>query len=277
MNEFFRLLILALLALSFAAQAEVVRGSPNEIFRPLSKKIPQAIIDQGIKKIGDLDVAKLIAKLDTVEWRTFDLGFLSGSGGKRQTSIYIVKDRMVVVNMLALQNLVEKPVRIDRWALHEALGALGYDDENYEITTALTFVSPADKGLERVDLVERTLSNLQIRTTDHVYDNVGGTTIIGGGGDAPIIELKTRLLERYDAWVELHRPGLNPSQKKKGLRRLIDQSIEFSMDSSHNSVEFQMKDGTLWIDDGGNIDPSKMYGEEFLDSVLQILSPILFK
>lgn len=41
------------------------------------------------------------------------------------------------------------------WALHEALGALGYNDENYELSAMS-----------------------------------GGSTVVDGGGDAVIIELK---------------------------------------------------------------------------------------
>lgn len=263
------------------AQTESVTGSPNEIFRPLSKRMVEKVVKQGITKVGDLDLPYLLEMLDTVEWRTFDIGFLGGSGGGRHTSIYMVESRMVVVNMLSLQNLVGTEVRIDRWALHEALGALGYPDENYDITTSLTFIAdaPQSKAATRADLVERSLSNIKLTTTNRVYESSsGGSTVIGGGGDAPIVELKCRLLDRFEAWALVHHPNLSAKKITKALERLTKFAINFDPKSrDYNSADFKLERNQLLIAIGGNSNPSLMYGEAYLDAVLETISPILLK
>lgn len=279
MRRFLTIFMLCLLA-ALRAKAETVRGTPNEIFRPLSKQIVQTVVDQGTTKVGKVDLVQLLAELDTVEWRTFDIGFLSGSGGKRETSIYLVQDRMVVVNMLALQNLVGQPVHINRWALHEALGALGYPDEVYDLTVSLTFMAGDVSTMSfdaRAKYTERSFSNARATTSERVYESNGGTTIVGGGGDAPIIEFKVRLLEHFMGWVRAHHPDYDEKKCKRAFQKLVRFSMELDMKGDkHNSTDFAIRNGTLWIDMGANLDPAKIYTEEYMDSVLEALAPMLF-
>jgi len=280
MSYLIRLFSLGLFLLSLAALAETRTGSPNEIFRPISKEIVQKVADQGVKQIGRVKIQTLLDELDTVEWRTFDIGFLSGSGGTRQTSIYIVKDRMVVVNMLALQNLVDKPVRINRWALHEALGALGYPDEVYDLTVALTFMaSTADLAVsDRLNLIDGGFTNAVRSATDHVYGREGGTTIIGGGGDAPMIEFKSRILEHFFLWARVHHPEMSERKLKKAFQRLVALKMEFDkVAGDMSSTAFVVKHNALYIGEGANYHPDPIYEVAYLESVLVALEGILFK
>lgn len=274
-----QILLTFILLLSFGIQSVLaVTGTPNEIFRPLSKQIVQKIVDNGTTKIGDTNLLELLDLLDTVEWRTFDLGFLAGSGGKRQTSMYFVKDRMVVVNMLSLQNLVGKPVRLTHWALHEALGALGYPDEVYDLTIALTFMAQPDTySTDRIEYVETTLSDIQVSATERQYGKEGGVTIIGGGGDAEIIEFKSLLLEHFSEWLMRKYPNTKESKKKKAIQRLIKLPIDFDKATDYNTYDFTIKDGALLIGHGALLSPDRMYTEEYLNAVLDAIYPILFK
>lgn len=278
MRYIFTTLILVLCFGLQSVHAETVTGSPNEIFRPLSKHIVEKIVKNGTTEVGDLNLVDLLDMLETVEWRTFDLGFLAGSGGKRQTSMYFVQDRMVVVNILALQNLVDKPISLYNWALHEALGALGYPDEFYDLTTALVFMAePNNHSVDRTKYVESIFSDIKVTTTNHVYGREGGVTIIGGGGDAPLIDFKSKMIERFITWLETHHPRLGTRKKKKAIERLIKIQVEFNKESSRESNSFSVKDGVLWIDQAGNRDPSLILTDEYLDSVLDALAPTLLK
>ena len=262
------------------ADTVTVRGTPNEVFRPLSKHIIEKLAEQNVERVGRLRVKKLLEDLDTVEWRTFEHGFLGGSGGRRQTSIYIVKDRMVVINMLALQNLVGQQITMYQWALHEALGALDYPDENYDLTTGLNFIFEGSSLpiQDRINLVSPNFSQIQIRTTDQVYGREGGTTIIGGGGDAPIIEFKKRLLDHFFIWVETLQSKPSERKKKKAFGRLLQQSIEFNtQEANYNSYNFVVKDGMVFIGMGANWNLEQILNDEYMDLLLTELAPELFK
>lgn len=271
------MLVMTMLVLSISAHA--VRGTPNEIFRPVSKHIVQQLVDLGVNTVGQLDTKKLLADLDTVEWRTFNLGFFAGSGGKRQTSIYLVEQRMVAVSTYALENLVGQPIPLWEWALHEALGALGYPDENYELTTSLHFLvkSSTLDTIQRISLVEESFSAISIRTTNQIYSSEGGTTIIGGGGDAPIITFKTQLLEHYVHWVDTNYPELSKKKKKQGFSRLVAQAIEFDLKRDYSTADFIIRDNTVWLGIRGNTDPELILNDEYMDKLLTALASRLFE
>ena len=284
MRTIFTTLVL-LLSITVSAYGET--GSPNFHFRPMAKRVVQRILDQGINRVGDVNMTDLLAKLDTVEWRTFDLGFLSGSGGQRHSSIYIVKDKMVVINMLALQSLVGTNVSLLCWALHESLGALGYPDDVYDMSTAMCFISeggsPASvtqtdfemPAAARVDYVSRPLRNFEILKTDRVYGREGGTTIIGGGGDAALIEVKRRLLRQFLRWMDTNRPLSNERNRKRAVEKLLKMNIHFSNNESYNSTDFRLERDKIIVDMGGYVGPSEINTDEYADRIITQLGPVL--
>lgn len=291
MGRFVFLLTILLMASSTLAETIRTQGTPNEVFRPISKAIIQRILDSGVTQVGEMDLGELLEDLDTVEWRTFDLGFLSGSGGKRQTSIYLVEQRMVVVNTLALQNLVETQVRLNSWALHEALGALGYDDENYQISTSLAFVAgdftlsslgqpnpaPNPSISNRADFVERTLSNVSRTNIERTYGREGGTTVVGGGGDAPILELKQRLMNRLSNWLDTHHPSLSNRKKQLAAQRLLELPINFTTDTNYSGSEFTVTNAGVVIQRTGSLSSAAMFKENYLDRLLGAVASILLR
>jgi hypothetical protein len=267
------LFILIFLFLLNVASALAEGKSPNDTFRPLSKKHVEMALEQGYEKIGKLSLSKLLKELDTVEWRTFEIGFLSGSGGKRTTSIYMVKDRMVVINMIALQNLVGKPVPLYSWCLHEALGALGYDDENYEASSSISFLaSNNDAGFENltsIDFVKYNFDSFKRSKKEKFYQLAGGSTVIGGGGDATLIQFKQLLLKRYLTWIKEKKPEATAVEIKTGFAFITKMKIEFNMEhNDYNSTVFTLNGQELLIELGGMISPEVIYSTEYLDEVL---------
>jgi hypothetical protein len=265
------LLLISLLLNLTSAFAE--GKSPNENFRPLSRKHVEMALEQGYEKIGKLNLNKLLKELDTVEWRTFDLGFLTGSGGKRTTSIYLVKDNMVVINMYALQNLVGKPIPLYSWSLHEALGALGYEDENYEVSSSISFLannkSPGIEDLTSIDFVKHNFDSFKRSKKERVYEMSGGSTVVGGGGDAALIQLKQLLLKRYLTWVKEVKPEATPAEIKRGFSLITKMKIEFNLEhNNYNSTEFSLKDNELYIEAGAQISVEVIYAPEYIDAIL---------
>jgi hypothetical protein len=251
-------------------------GTPNQIFKPISKVNLEKVINRGISKIGNLDLTNLYYELDSVEWRLCERGFLTGSGGIRTTSIYLVEQKMVVVNFFSLQNLMNKPVPLPGWALHEALGALGYNDENYEMSSAITFITE-NPELDNFTLLsyvkENFLSVIQAKK-NQMYVASGGSTVVGGGGDAVIIQLKQILLKRY-----LETMKVNNSTSEKihlGFNRLLNLEIEFDFEgNAYNKFGFIFNEKYLLLDMGGQYLPEQIYKTDYIDKILHLISPYL--
>ena len=254
-------------------------GTPNQIFRVLSGKHVEILLDRGISKIGKLNLKKLSKELNTVEWRTFEIGFLLGSGGNRLTSVYVVEDRMVIINSLSFENLIGKPVHLYSWALHEGLGALGYNDENYELSASISFLA------ENSQLANHS-SNITIK--DHfqkidrskvglTYASSGGSTVVGGGGDAIIIELKQLLLKRYFEWIKINHSELSNEKIKQGFNSLIKFKMETYQKGNidFNNISFWLEEKTLYLSAGSQFNPAPMYKVENLDRILDTLQEYL--
>jgi hypothetical protein len=272
-------LILSLFLHTFAVFAQqTLSGTGNDVFRPLSKHLVEKVVAAGIHRSGRLDLRRLLRELDTVEWSVQDLVFFAGSGGQRITSIYLVEERRVIVNLLSLQNLVGQPVPLYGWALHEGLGALGYSDENYELSIAIEYMAKNIAEMPaRERLVRPQFREMDARTNrNQHYESSGGTTVVGGGGDAPIIQLKSLLLDRLPAWTAAMRPGTTPRELQHAINRLIRFPIEFANDESRNSIEFNLVDGKLVLDEGGQRRFEAIYADIYLDRILNELAPLLF-
>lgn len=268
------LTLLMILIVCNISVAFAVTGTPNEIFRPLSKDHVEKVLARGIKKIGKLDLKKLSKELDKVEWRTFDLGFLAGSGGVRTTSIYLVEKKMVVINILALNNLVGKPVHINSLALHEAMGALGYEDENYDLSSAISFLATTHlENLVTLSYVKNIFSNFTISKENRLYAaKSGGSTVVGGGGDAVIIELKQRLLKRYFEWISENNKNYSSDQIRTGFEALTRQKIEFNLEENdYGQTDFSFNGKVILMGLGGQIYPELIFQNEYLDRVLLVL------
>lgn len=76
------------------------------------------------------------------------------------------------------------------FALHEHLGAVGFDDENYQLSTLLTWMSLTEaRHLSRF-LQNYTLENILVTKG-------GGSTVFDGGGDVEEIRLQLQSLRDH--------------------------------------------------------------------------------
>ncbi|MDO9181205.1 MAG: hypothetical protein Q7U04_02295 [Bacteriovorax sp.] len=272
-----RLLIL-LFALSFTATAlaKNIRGTAGEVFGPMSKQFVETLLDRGIIKIGKLDLEKLLSELDEVQWRFMEEGFLMGSGGVRFTGIYIVKNKMVVINIPGLELLQKKPVPLTPWTLHEAMGALGYEDENYELSSVISFVAQTDEDTPiPVDFVKNKFSKIDRRQSDRTYLLAGGATVIGGGGDAVLVQLKQLLLKQYFKLIKDKTLKKSQEQIRSDFEKITTLPIEFlcEPDGTLNYERFDLKyeDSKLRVGLAYHIMTAELYKAENLNSILNFI------
>lgn len=163
-------------------------------FASQSFVIPQLLIQQNKTKIGDLNIVQLKDEMKQVRWVENGGVFFAGSGETRTGAVYFVEEKKVIVNTLRApyEPLRTMPVA----ALHEALGALGYIDENYEISMVLAMNALTSEEQELifskkfVDKQSSRLVGLKRRTTDAKYKSSGGGTSVGGGGDGVAVQAK---------------------------------------------------------------------------------------
>lgn len=112
---------------------------------------------------------------------------LTGSGS-RQGSVYFTRERIIVFNHERLVRLADTP-EISLLLLHEILGALGYPDENYELTSVIYAQAQTSYfGAENVSIMREELG-IALSTEQRRIENIttvsreGGVSGVGGGGD----------------------------------------------------------------------------------------------
>lgn len=279
MKSLIFLLAFFLLIFGSSLSAEtILQGSTNDVFRTLSKKHIDKLLSFNINRVGKLNLVTLSKELDEVEWKTFDLGFLIGSGGNRTTSIYFVETKTVVLNTMSLSELQNKPVSLFSWTLHEGMGALGYQDENYELSSSIAFLAEntsledlnaAKEGLESNFTQDKIIRAKENRT----YKMASGSgTVVGGGGNAIALELKKKLMQRLMA----------KTKNKKALKKLSLLAIEFTaMSGSYSNDEgpdftFDDNDKVLLLDEIASGSLDIVFGAKYLDKLLTALNSYLF-
>jgi len=197
----------------------------------LAISIPSQILNTGTPTLGSLDLANLINKFKKLRWKLNHQGYLAGSSEQRIFAVYLVKEKTIFVNEQALP-LVPRDF-LSVIALHEALGATGYFDENYEISLALYFASPqAEKffGRKLTHEISQALSHsppsIQKRSGEALYAHAsGGGSSVGGGGDGTALFIKITILAYARYWLEEnHKLGRNLDLSFSELARRIVQS-----------------------------------------------------
>lgn len=228
------MLLLAIAASSTAMASEQARG-----FAAGSATIIKDLRAQGLERVGKLELSKLQKEIESTRWKTSSV-FFAGSGEDRVTAINLPRERTVIVNEPSL-NLISDEIS-EQVALHETLGANGYEDENYEKTLSLDLLrSEKTFGREamRSQLNEMNKESLKA-SQNRVYKNRRGGTSVGGGGDGTALEFKRRLL--LLAQVELAQ--LSTTAKAEALFTFILRSeVEpnWNLDEQRSEMAF---DGT---------------------------------
>ncbi len=212
-------MILALSARAQASQDEFHRLMPlsqeSATWTARMQSSANYLIDVLIKahqtKLGNFDLLELKKQIAEVHWRALSslTSIIAGPEGARSTALYSVEETTVIVSPGEWQLTDEGPQPMI--SFHEALGALGYSDEKYQISVCMGVLSllglansnasiPDNKtvsdGLNFLAPILKQNSILfgSARRTDTPFYVIaaggGGVTSTGGGGDHYGITMK---------------------------------------------------------------------------------------
>jgi hypothetical protein len=183
-----------------------------EIIQSYAFSIIEDLLKQNIDQVGNLSLKKLRDELGTIHWRAIQNSYIAPQGriaGFR----YNVEDRSVDFQVDTLNELlirIDGKRTLDMILLHECLGALGYKDEDYEISALLSALN-----LLNINEIQEVKTSLKPFVFD-LYKNArspngplrlhldknsqnilkkGGSTTGGGGGDPLMMRLKTLMIK----------------------------------------------------------------------------------
>ena len=148
----------------------------------------QSVIDSltqtGVTKIGNLNLNQFRAAASRVRWNEIDAPPESVQSGSRESAYY-------EPGQVYIRPADASTASLPQLELHELLGALGYDDSNYQLSGALEQLASMSPSKERNRLVAlwgRSLFSGRMRLA-------GGATSVTGGGDLGAIALKSEVLK----------------------------------------------------------------------------------
>jgi hypothetical protein len=235
---------------SGAAGTEGATQSPAFLERFVSQAsvIPQTLMSRCAPSpaachSGDFDIPALLADIATIKWNGNPYGFLAGSTDGRSGAVYLFNKRTVILNLgrAPIEPIRTMPIA----ALHEALGGLGYLDENYERSLALYFLSLTEVEQKTIfsthwprvkALFEATLTTVP-RHNESAILVAGGATSVGGG-DGLALQAKANALVFANPICELlHRTCTDIHA------RLLKAAVEINKDPLDEALRTEIKDG----------------------------------
>lgn len=222
------------------------------------------LLKHNIQKIGDISLVKLKEDLKSVRVHFSD-SIEKGSGGLRETGVNYPGSRKVFLNPLTSED------RNKSWnviLLHESLGALGYSDENYEISTGVCWAatiaelnvkssaemaaflrSPIFKGFKQVQMTTKLReypAYRWVRDTKSKLRLEGGTaTSTGGGGDIFAAQVKESMLLQNLAIQELEKQGVLQARPREFHEKLEAMIMEAHIEQFNDNPEVQEIQVTL--------------------------------
>lgn len=201
------LLIILFISIPCASAGEVeIQSACRSATQALIKKLE----DRGLDKIGKVPTKVIKEKLARTKWIASPV-FVLGSGGERLGGVNRVEENLVILSITTVANMKNGNIDssgLNAFVLHEALGALGIDDEDYRVSLAIFYLGYRNDVLTDDPNLPNTLRNIianaktftQNREYKMVDDSIakhsGGGTSVGGGGDIVTVDIKTRLIER---------------------------------------------------------------------------------
>jgi hypothetical protein len=169
-------------------EKEILYLNLNEILNMLETRASLKVID----------VEKLKNEILTVNLCVNISNEALVGSGSRKGSVYFRKEHTIVFNSKKLFSHKNSPGTA-LTMLHEFLGALGYPDQNYEISSYLySAIHVASFGEDTLSVIEKAeseyLKNSSPMTENITYAMSGGVTGVGGGGDIEVVLLKALAL-----------------------------------------------------------------------------------
>ncbi len=201
-----------------------------------------------------------IQELLNKEYREIDIvlnekSFMLGSGDAGRFS-GVTEKYKIIINSLYLKRIESNKFK-DELYLHEALRAIGLNDENYELTLLIML---AKEGLIDQTKLDQLLANFSLKQNFYYVYSKGSGTSIGGGGDEIALELKAmyilnlvksnvtieKLLKALKTPIEANSANYNEFHVKKIIRNgkiivLVPTIIYKYIPTERTRIEFELK------------------------------------
>lgn len=221
----------------------------------------QEIIDYGIVNIGNLDLIKIVEEAKKLTVHIHSGAPVTIQNQERRSAKYSIPEKEVFINkdIIAVQR--ENPNNdrnIDATLyFHEYLGALGYDDRHYQIssTLSLTYLQVQLAPLhshyaDKLNVWKKYLKRLAFnRLPIAVPLNKvgGGSTTTEGGGDYSAALYKHLML--YHEMFEIDEVYKFTEDKLDIVRFILNLKIEVDWNTlwTRDRVISMRKDGPLWV------------------------------
>jgi hypothetical protein len=190
-----KIVFLSFLALSLTAfSSPQSRARVAADFYSAGQVIPEKLISLGHSEFGRLNLKTFIHQMKTVRLSVQATTEFDQADGSQRVSAHWHRDAsgssITVSQKMWFYTISEvKP----SMALHEYLGALGYDDQNYNLSTSLLLLAEKETWKFLNDDQIRYVRNSIENTSNEVCEG-GGVIGVGGGGDLIGPETKSNLL-----------------------------------------------------------------------------------
>lgn len=178
-----------------------------EIVQMYAFSIIENLLKKNISQVGNLSLYKFRDELREIRWRAIQGSYIAPQG-RMGGFRYNVEEQAVEFEVDAWNNLLNKKNGksiLGMTLLHESLGALGYKDEDYEVSALLSALS--SMSLSEIQEVNTVLASFEfdlskntrspkgpLRLNNDKFSEVilakGGSTTGGGGGDPIMMRLK---------------------------------------------------------------------------------------
>lgn len=154
-----------------------------------------AIIDAlekgGLVEIGDFKIREFRREAERIVWSPMSGAPASVLSGDRRTAYYIWKGGKVFINDRLPSEATASLAQLE---LHEALGATGYNDENYALSTALGTLAKIKDPAKRRELARAYGKTSFRQRLIRVAGGEGGGSAVTRGGDLISLFIKDQVL-----------------------------------------------------------------------------------
>ena len=152
-------------------------------------EVVSALQREGVQKIGDLDLAQFSKDAQKINWKKNLQAAPSLVAGARTSAYYVIDKKEVYISDNLPKDALKSYPDLE---LHEALGALGYEDNQYALSTSLRVILETKSSAERQILLKN--FGKTIFTEDNMKIRLDGGSSVGGGGDIRTLLIKNQVL-----------------------------------------------------------------------------------
>jgi len=185
-----QIFLTAIIALLFSPRVHAQSEKKIAELRVHGERLLDRLISQGHPKIGKLDLLQSRAQMAKIKWSVQTDEKFPASARNRQSAFF--EPFQVTA---AKELMITKEGELEVLAVHEALGALGLQDSDYQLSLNLRFLSVTeDPGLQ-ASFRALIAHNSRITEDQEMFARSGGSgTSVGGGGDLRAIFFKQKVL-----------------------------------------------------------------------------------